>query len=84
VLTSTLLYLIGLESSCDLGSLTYKLNVKDYIYNCNIYILNLVGRSIGKFFRNRLVSGGSLRFVVALALRRVSMVTHERSRLGAS
>jgi hypothetical protein len=54
VLTSTLLYLIGLESSCDLGSVTYKLNLKNYIY-----ILNLVDRSTGKFFHNRLVSGGS-------------------------
>jgi hypothetical protein len=57
VLTSTLLYLIGSESSCDLGSETLKLNLKNYIYNYNIYIVNLVGRSIGKFFRNRLVSG---------------------------
>jgi hypothetical protein len=39
VLTSTLLYLIGSESSCDLGSETYKLNLKNYIYNYNIYIL---------------------------------------------
>jgi hypothetical protein len=31
VLTSTLLYLIGSESSCDLGSETYKLNVKNWI-----------------------------------------------------
>jgi hypothetical protein len=59
VLTSTLLYLIGSESSCDLGSETYKLNLKNQIYNYNNYILNLVGRSIDKFFRNRLVSGGS-------------------------
>jgi hypothetical protein len=58
VLTSALLYLVGSESSCDLGSVTYKLNLKDYIYNYSI-ILNLEGRSIGKFFRNRLVSGGS-------------------------
>jgi hypothetical protein len=42
VLTSSLLYLIGSESSCDLGSETYKLNPKNYIYN---YILNLVDRS---------------------------------------
>jgi hypothetical protein len=59
VLTSTLLYLIGSESSCDLGSESYKLNLKNYIYIYNNYILNLVGRSIGKFSRNRLVSGGS-------------------------
>jgi hypothetical protein len=38
VLTSTLLYLIGSESSCDLGSVTYKLNFKNYIYNYRIYI----------------------------------------------
>jgi hypothetical membrane protein len=59
VLTTTLLYLIGSESSSDLGSVTYKLNLKNYIYNYSIYILNLVGKSIGKFFHNRLVSGGS-------------------------
>jgi hypothetical protein len=40
-----LLYLIGSESSCD-WSETYKLNLKNYIYN---YILNLVGSSVGKF-----------------------------------
>jgi hypothetical protein len=59
VRTSALLYLTGSESSCDLGSETYKLNLKNCIYNYSIYILNLVGRSIGKLFRNRLVSGGS-------------------------
>jgi hypothetical protein len=48
VFTSTLLYLIRSESSCDLG--TYKLNLKNYICNYNNYILNLVGRSIGKFW----------------------------------
>jgi hypothetical protein len=57
--TSTLLYLIGSESSYDLGSVSYKLNLKNFIYNYSIYILNLVGKSIGKFFRNRLLSGGS-------------------------
>jgi hypothetical protein len=57
-LTSTLPYLIGSKSSCDLGSKTYKLNRKNYIYNYSIYILNLVVRSLGKFFRNRLVSEG--------------------------
>jgi hypothetical protein len=62
VLTSTLLYLVGSESSCDLGSETYKPNLKNYIYN---YILNLVGRSIGRFFRNHLVSGGSCRFKIS-------------------
>jgi hypothetical protein len=31
MLTSTLLYLIGSESSCDLGNVTYKLNLKNYI-----------------------------------------------------
>jgi hypothetical protein len=41
VLTSTLLYLIGSESSCDLGSETYKLNLRNYIYNYSICILNL-------------------------------------------
>jgi hypothetical protein len=61
--TSALLYLVGPES-CDLGSETYKLNLKKYIYNYNIYILNLVGTSIGKFFRNRLVSGGSCGFKI--------------------
>jgi hypothetical protein len=60
VLTSTLLCLIGSESSYDLGSVTY-----NYIYNYSIYILNLVGRSIGKCFRNRVVSGGSLRFEIS-------------------
>jgi hypothetical protein len=59
VLTSTLLYFIGSESSCDLGSVTYKLNLKNYIYNYNNYILNLVPRSVGKFFCNCLDSGGS-------------------------
>jgi hypothetical protein len=49
VLTSTVLHLIGSEYSCDLGSVTYKLNLKNNIYNYSIYILNLVGRSIGKF-----------------------------------
>jgi hypothetical protein len=33
VLTSTLIYLIGSESSCDLGSETYELNLKNYIYS---------------------------------------------------
>jgi hypothetical protein len=61
----TLLYLICSESSCDLGSETYKLNLKNYIYNYNNYILNLVGRSIGKFFCNHLVSGGSYRFKIS-------------------
>jgi hypothetical protein len=65
VLTSTLLYLIGSESSCDLGGETYKLNLKNYICNYNKYILNLVGRSIGKFFHNRLVSGGSCMFRIS-------------------
>jgi hypothetical protein len=65
VFTSTLLYLIGSQSSCDLGSETYKLNLEKYIYNYSIYILNLVGRSIGKFFRNRLASGGSCRFKIS-------------------
>jgi hypothetical protein len=46
VLTGTLIYLIGSESSCDLGNVTYKLSLKNYIYNYNIYLLNLVGRSI--------------------------------------
>jgi hypothetical protein len=64
VLTSTLLYVIGPEASCDLRTETYKRNLINYIYNYSIYILNLVGRSIGKFFRNRLVSGGSCRFRV--------------------
>jgi hypothetical protein len=48
VVTSILLYLMESESSCDLGSETYKLNLKNYIYNYNNYILNLAGRSIGK------------------------------------
>jgi hypothetical protein len=65
VLTSTFLYLIGPESSCDLGRVIYKLNLKNYIYNYSIYLLNLVGRSSGKFFRNRLVSGGSCRFKIS-------------------
>jgi hypothetical protein len=38
VLTSTLVYLIGSESSCDLGSETYKLNLKSYIYNYNLIL----------------------------------------------
>jgi hypothetical protein len=38
VLTSTLLCLIGSESSCDLGSVTYNLNLKNYIYSYSIYI----------------------------------------------
>jgi hypothetical protein len=37
-------HLIGSESSCDLGSETYKLSVSSCIYNYNNYILNLVGR----------------------------------------
>jgi hypothetical protein len=65
VLTSTLLYLIGWESSCGLWSGTYKLNFNNYIYNYNIYTLNLVVRSIFKLFRNRLVSGGSCRFKIS-------------------
>jgi hypothetical protein len=65
VLTSTLLYLKGSESSCDLHSETYKLNLKNYIYDYNNYILNLVCRSIGKFSRNRLVSGSSCRFKIS-------------------
>jgi hypothetical protein len=66
VLISTLLYLIGSVSSCDLGSVTYKLSLKNHIYYYNNYILNLVGRSTGKFFRNRLVSGGSCRFTITV------------------
>jgi hypothetical protein len=54
-----------IQFSCDLGSKTYKLNLQNYIYNYNNYILNLVGRSIGNFFRNRLVSGGSCRFKIS-------------------
>jgi hypothetical protein len=65
MLTSTLVYSMGSESSCDLGNETYKLNLKSYIYNYNNYILNLVGKSIGKFFRNRLVSGGYWRFKIS-------------------
>jgi hypothetical protein len=64
VLTSTLLYLIRSELSCDIGSETYKLNLKNYIHDYNISILNLVGRSIVKFFRNRLLSGGSCNFKI--------------------
>jgi hypothetical protein len=44
---------------------TYKLNLKNHIYNYNNYILNLVGRYIGKFFRNCLVSCGSCRFKIS-------------------
>jgi hypothetical protein len=67
VLTSTLLYLTGSEPSCDLGSETYKLNLKNYvyIYNYNNYVLNLVGRSIGKFLRNRLLSDDYCRFQIS-------------------
>jgi hypothetical protein len=65
VLTSTLLYLIESEFSCDLGCETYKLNLKNYTYNYTIHILNLVGRSSGKCFRNRLVSGGSCTFKIS-------------------
>jgi hypothetical protein len=50
VVTSTLLYVIGSESSCDLGSVTYKLNLKNYNYSYSIYILNLVGRSVASSF----------------------------------
>jgi hypothetical protein len=57
VLTSTLQYLIGSESSDDLGRETYTY-LTNQIYNYSNYILNLVGRSNGKFFLNRLVSGG--------------------------
>jgi hypothetical protein len=53
VLNITLPYLIGSDISCDLGSDTYKLNFKNNTYNYNNCILNLVGRSISKFFRNR-------------------------------
>jgi hypothetical protein len=65
VLTSTLLDLIGSEFSCHLGSETYKVNLKNYIYDYSNNVLNLVGRSIGKFFRNRLFSGGSCRFKIS-------------------
>jgi hypothetical protein len=65
VLASTLLYLIGSEASRDIGSETYKLNLKSYKYNYSNYILNLVGRSIGKLFRDRLVSVGSCRFKIS-------------------
>jgi hypothetical protein len=65
VFTSTLLYFIGSESSCDLGNVTCKWNLKKHIYNYSMYMLNLVGRSIGECFRNRLVSGGSLRFKIS-------------------
>jgi hypothetical protein len=65
VLTSTFLYLIVSEFFCDLGNLTCKLNLKNYIYNYNVYILNLVGRSFGKCLRNSLVFGGSLRFKIS-------------------
>jgi hypothetical protein len=36
VLISTLLYLIESESSCDLGIVTYKLNLENCIYNYSI------------------------------------------------
>jgi hypothetical protein len=49
VLNSTPLYIIGPKTSCDLGNMTYKLNLKNYTYNYS-YILNPVGRSVGKFF----------------------------------
>jgi hypothetical protein len=65
MLTSTHLYLVGSEPSCDLGSVTYNLNLKNYIHNHSIYILNLVDRSIGKFYRSRLVFGGSCRFKIS-------------------
>jgi hypothetical protein len=52
VLTSTLIYIIGSESSCDLGNVTCKLNHKNDVYNYNNYVLNLVGRSIGKCLLN--------------------------------
>jgi hypothetical protein len=45
VLTRTLLYEIGSESSYDLGSAIYKPNLKNYIYNFSIYILNLLASS---------------------------------------
>jgi hypothetical protein len=62
VLTSTLLYLLGSEPYCDLGNVSYKLNLKNNIFND---ILNLVGRSIGKCLCNRIVSYGSLRFKIS-------------------
>jgi hypothetical protein len=34
----------------------YGVRLTNYIYSYNNYILNLVGRSIGKFFRSRLVA----------------------------
>jgi hypothetical protein len=35
------------------------------ICNYNIYILNLVGRSVGKCFRKRIISGCSCRFKIS-------------------
>jgi hypothetical protein len=46
------------------GSTTYKLNLKNYHYKYNNCTLNLVGRSFGRRLRNRLLSGGSMRFTV--------------------
>jgi hypothetical protein len=64
MLTSTLLYLIGSESSRHLGTVTYKLNLKNHIYSYNIYTLILIGRYIVKGLRNQFVSAGSLRFKI--------------------
>jgi hypothetical protein len=47
VITSTLLYLIGSESSCDLGNVTYKLNFVNFIYNYNFYMRGIeFGRQV--------------------------------------
>jgi hypothetical protein len=44
------------------GNETYELNLTNGNYKYNNYIRNLVGRSFGRCFRNRLLSGCSMRF----------------------
>jgi hypothetical protein len=82
VLTSTLLYLIGSESFCDLGSVTYKLNLKNNNYNYSIYILNLVGRSIGKLFCKETIHNHENENVCNIGQDETPHRKHKRLKLG--
>jgi hypothetical protein len=44
------------------GNETYELNLTNYDYKYDSHARNLVVRSFGRCFRNRLLSGSSVRF----------------------
>jgi hypothetical protein len=57
------------------GNITYNVSLRNYNYKYNNYTRNLVGRSFGRCLRNRLLSGSSMKFTMALQVVRVSIVT---------